>query len=362
VLWHISTVGNWRRPHAREFALFIINVKIFAAYRGHNQTEEHVRISIRAFSLLLVAVTIPLVQAQDYPTKPIRVIVPAEAGGSPDVLARLLSGKLHERLGQPVIVENRAGASQMIGADVVAKAPPDGHTLLLPTITYTTSAVIQPKLPFDPLKDLTGITMIGEGVFLLVVHPSLPVKSVKDLIALAKARPGEINFGGSTGTIAHLITEMFMANAGIRMTQIPYRSAAPSVIAAVGGHVSVLIISVPSVLPQVKAGRLRALAVTSAQRSVFLPELPTMAEAGVPGYDARQWWGLFAPGKTPRPVIGKLNSEIRAILASDDVKARLAAEGAQPVLTMTPEEFNAVVRSDIERWRRLIKEMKLQFH
>lgn len=320
------------------------------------------RISTRAYGLLLVAGALPLAQAQDYPVKPIRVIVPAEAGGSPDVLARLLASKLHERLGQPVIVENRAGASQMIGADAVAKASPDGHTLLLPTITYTTSAATQPKLPFDPLKDLTGITMIGDGAFLVLVHPSLPAKSIKDLISLAKARPGEINYGASTGTISHLLTEMFMANVGIRMTQIPYKSAAPSVIAAVGGHVSVLIISIPSVLPQVKAGRLRALAVTTAQRSPFLPDLPTVAESGVPGYEGRQWWGLFAPGKTPRPVIGRINNEIRAILATDDVKARLASEGAQPVLAMTPEEFNVIVRSEIEKWRRIVKEVKLQIN
>lgn len=320
------------------------------------------RISKRAFGLLLVAGAIPLAQAQDYPVKPIRVIVPAEAGGSPDVLARLLASKLHERLGQPVVVENRAGASQMIGSDAVAKASPDGHTLLLPTITYTTSAATQPKLPFDPLKDLTGITMIGDGAFLVLVHPSLPVKSIKELISLAKARPGEINYGASTGTISHLLTEMFMANVGIRMTQIPYKSAAPSVIAAVGGHVSVLVISLPSVLPQVKAGRLRPLAVTTSQRSPFVPELPTVAESGVPGYEGRQWWGLFAPGKTPRPVIGKINSEIRAILATDDVKTRLAAEGAQPVLTMTPEEFNVIVRNEIEKWRRIVKEIKLQIN
>jgi len=323
-------------------------------------TGQNMHMSKLAFGLLLVAGAIPLAQAQDFPVKPIRVIVPAEAGGSPDVLARLLGSKLHERLGQPVVVENRAGASQMIGADLVAKASPDGHTLLLPTITYTTSAATQLKLPFDPLKDLTGITMIGDGAFLVVVHPSLPVKSIKDLISLAKARPGEINYGASTGTISHLITEMFMASVGIRMTQIPYKSAAPSVIAAVGGHVSVLVLSLPSVLPQVKAGRLRALAVTSAQRSPFVPELPTVAEAGVPGYEARQWWGLFAPGKTPHPVIGKINKEIRAILATDDVKARLAAEGAQPILTMTPEEFNGIVRNDIEKWRRLAKQLKLQ--
>lgn len=317
---------------------------------------------VRAVIPLLVTIVIPPVQAQEFPSKTIRVIVPAAAGGSPDVLARLLGGKLHERLGQPVVVENRAGASQMIGADAVAKSAPDGHTLLLPTITYTTSAATQPRLPFDPLKDLTGITMIGDGAFMVVVHPSLPVKSIKELIALAKAKPGDLYYGASTGTISHLITEMFSAKVGIRMTQIPYKSAAPSVMAAVGGHLSVLVLSLPSVMPQVKAGRLRALAVTSAKRSPFVPELPTVAEAGVPDYEARQWWGLFAPGATPRSVIVKINGEVRAILATDEIKTRLAAEGAQPILAMTPDEFNTIVRNDIERWRRMVKDLKLQIN
>lgn len=317
-----------------------------------------------ACGLLFLACALALTpaHAQDFPSKPIRIVVPAEAGGSPDILARLLGTKLNERLGQPVLVENRAGAGQMIGADAVAKAAPDGHTLLLPTVTYTTSSATQPKLPFDPLRDLTGITMIGDGAFMVVVHPSLPVRSMKELIALAKSRPGEINYGAPTGTISHLITEMLNATVGMRLTQIPYKSAAPSVTAAVGGHVSVLILSIPSVLAQVKAGRLRALAVTTAQRSPFVPDLPTVAESGVPGYEARQWWGLFAPGKTPRTIVGRLNGEVRAILAADDVKARLAAEGAQPILAMTPEEFNAIVRAEIDKWRRIVKEAGLQIH
>lgn len=335
-----------------------------SASTSGRMTDLHEGARARVFAgtcaFLLSAMPGTLVRAQDYPSKTIRIIVPAEAGGSPDVLARLLSGKLHERMGQPVVVENRAGASQMIGADFVAKAPPDGHTLLLPTITYTTSAATQPKLPFDPLRDLTGITMIGDGAFLFVVHPSLPVRSVRELVALAKARPGEINYAASTGTISHLITEMFMATAGIRMTQIPYKSAAPSVIAAVGGHVSVAVLSLPSLMPQVKAGRLRPIAVSSAVRSPFVPDVPTMIESGVKGYEARQWWGLFAPGRTPRAVISRVNTEVRAILATDEVKTRLAAEGAQPVLSMSPEEFNAVVKSDIEKWRRVIRDVKLQ--
>ena len=309
----------------------------------------------------LVGVSAPA-QAQAFPVKSIRIVVPTEPGGSSDTLARFLGGRIQEQWGQPVIVENRAGANQMIGADVVVKAPADGHTILVPTITYTTSAATMPKLPFDPLNDLTGITMIGDGPFMVVVHPSLPVTSIKELIALARARPGQINYGSTGLGIARFNVEIFMAMTKTTMMHIPYKSASPSVIAAVGGHVSVLFISLPSVLSQVKAGRLRALAVTSAKRSAFVPELPTVAEAGVPGYEARQWWGLLAPGKTPPAVIGKLNAEFQRILALEDVKARLAHEGAQPVLGMTPEAFNAVVRSDTEKWRKVVKDLKLDLN
>ena len=311
--------------------------------------------------LLLLGVRAPA-QAQTPPAKPIRIVVPTEPGGSSDTLARFLGGKMQEHRGQPVIVENRAGANQMIGADVVAKAPADGHAVLLPTITYTTSAATMLKLPFDPLSDLTGITMIGDGPFLVVVHPSLPVATIKELIALARGKPGQINYGSTGLGIARFNVEIFMAMTKTSMAHIPYKSAAPSVIAAVGGHVSLLIISLPSVLSQVKAGRLRALAVTSAKRSTFVPELPTVAEAGVPGYEARQWWGLLAPGKTPPAAVGKINAEFQRLLGLEDVKTRFAHEGAQPVLGMTPEEFNAVIRSDTEKWRKVVTDLKLDLN
>ncbi|MEK7877328.1 MAG: tripartite tricarboxylate transporter substrate binding protein [Pseudomonadota bacterium] len=319
------------------------------------------RIVALACGSLVLAGTVLAAHAQDFPNRPIRIVVPTLPGGSSDILARLIGGKMHERLGQPAVVENRAGAGQMIGADVVAKSPADGHTILLPTVTYTTSAATQPRLPFDPVIDLTGIAMIGEGTFLVAVHPSLPVKSVKELLALAKAKPGSLNYASSgTGGITHLITEVLAANAKIKLVHVPYKSVAPAVIDVVGGHVPMLIVSVPSVLPQVKAGRLRALASTGAQRSSFVPELPTVAEAGVPGYEARQWWGVLAPGKTPRAVVAKLNGEIHNILASPDVKARLADEGAEPILQMTPEAFSDVVKSDIAKWRKIVKDLNIK--
>ena len=319
------------------------------------------RIAALACGSLVLAGTVLAAHAQDFPNRPIRIIVPTAPGGSSDILARLIGGKMHERLGQPAVVENRAGAGQMIGADVVAKSPADGHTILVPTVTYTTSAATQPRLPFDPVNDLTGIAMIGEGTFLVAVHPSLPVKSVKELLTLARAKPGSLNYASSgTGGITHLITEVLAANAKIKLVHVPYKSVAPAVIDVVGGHVPMLIVSVPSVLPQVKAGRLRALASTGAQRSSFVPDLPTVAEAGVPGYEARQWWGVLAPGKTPRAVVAKLNGEIHNILASPDVKARLADEGAEPILQMTPEAFSDIVKSDIAKWRKIVKDLNIK--
>jgi tripartite-type tricarboxylate transporter receptor subunit TctC len=323
--------------------------------------EKMMRLSAWACGVLFATSAVVPVLAQDYPAKTIRIVVPVVAGGSPDVLARLIGGKLHERWGQPVIVDNRAGAGQMIGADLAAKAAPDGYTLLLPTITYTTSAATQPKLPFDPVNDLAGVTMIGQGPFLVTVHPSLPVKSLRDLIALAKAKPGSLHYASSgNGSILHLVTEVLAASAGMKLMHVPYKSIAPAVTETVGGHVPMLIGSLPSVHSQVKAGRLRALAVTTAQRSSFTPELPTVAEAGVPGFEARQWWGLFAPGKTPRAIIARLNGEVHRILAVDDVKARLADEGAEPHAT-TPEAFSAVVRSDIAKWRKVAQDLNLKF-
>jgi len=317
------------------------------------------RVPALACVALFIAAPAPVATAQDFPARPIRIVVPTLAGGSADILARLIGGKLHERWGQPVIVDNRAGAGQMIGADAVAKAPADGHTMLLPTVTYTTSAATQPKLPFDPVNDLAGITMVGDGPFLVTVHPSLPVKSLKELIALARAKPGDLNYASSgTGSILHLVTEVFAAGAGIKLVHVPYKSIAPAVTETVGGHVPMMFGSLPSVLPQVKAGRLRALAVSTPQRSPFVPELPTVAESGVPGFEARQWWGVFVPARTPMPVVIRIHGEIQKILATDDVKARLADEGAAAV-RMSPEEFSTVVRSDIAKWKKVAQVLKL---
>ncbi|MES2562256.1 MAG: tripartite tricarboxylate transporter substrate binding protein [Pseudomonadota bacterium] len=298
--------------------------------------------------------------AQEYPSRAIRIVVPVAAGGSPDVLARIIGEKMRERLGQPIVVDNRVGAGQMIGADLVAKSAPDGHTLLLPTATYSGSAALQPKLPFDPVNDLIGVAMVGVGPLLVVVHPSVPAKNIKELIALAKSRKGQINYGSAgAGSIIHFATEVFAANTAIDIVHVPYKSGAPAVSAAVAGEVPMVFMSLPSVWPQVKSNRLRAIAVTSATRSAFVPDLPTVAEAGVPGYEATQWWGVLAPAKVPSGIITRLNAEINTILSADEMKSRLANEGAEPVL-MTPEAFTSFVRNEIAKFRKVAAERNIK--
>ena len=298
--------------------------------------------------------------AQEYPNRAIRIVVPVAAGGSPDVLARLIGEKMRERLGQPVVVDNRAGAGQMIGADHVAKSQPDGYTIMLPTATYAGSAAIQPKLPFDPVNDLTGVSMVGVGPLLLIVHPSVPVRNVKELIALAKARAGQLNYGSAgTGSVIHFAAEVFAANTAIDIVHVPYKSGAPAVAAAVAGEVPLVFMSLPSAWSQVKSNRLRAIAVTSPKRSAFVPDLPTVAESGVPGYEAEQWWGVLAPAKVPGAIVAKLNTEINTILSSDEMRSKLATEGAEPVL-MSPDAFNGFIRKEIAKFRKTIKERNIK--
>jgi tripartite-type tricarboxylate transporter receptor subunit TctC len=298
--------------------------------------------------------------AQDYPSRTIRIVVPTTPGGSSDTFARLIGERMRTRLGQAVIVDNRAGAGQLIGADMVAKSAPDGYTLVLPTPTLCGSAAIHPKAPFDAVNDLTGVARIGLGPFLAIVHPSVPVKNIKELIALAKNRPGQLNYGSSgTGSVLHFVTEVFADEAGIDIVHVPYKGAAPAVAATVSGEVPVLFMSLASSWAQVKAKRLRAIAVTSPQRSKFVPEIPTVAEAGVPGFQAQQWWGLLAPAKVPTSIIDKLNDEINAIIGSEEMRTQLANQGAEPVL-MSPQEFTDFYRSEIERFRKVARERNIK--
>jgi tripartite-type tricarboxylate transporter receptor subunit TctC len=297
--------------------------------------------------------------AQEYPSQPVRIVVPTSGGGSSDTVGRVIAERLRERLGQPVIVDNRPGAGQMIGAEHVAKAVADGYTLGFFGGTYTTSIALRARLPFDPVKDLTGVARAGEGAFMLAVHPSLPAKSARDLIALARARPGQMNFGSAgTGSITHLVGELFAGMAKINVTHVPYKSGPPAATDLVGGHIEMLYGSLPLLMHHAKSGRIRALGVTSAKRFSLAPDLPTLAETGVPGYEAMQGWGMLAPAKTPSVVIARLNREINAILATDEVTARLATEGATPS-QLSPDAFSASIRTEIANWRKIVKDLKM---
>ncbi len=295
----------------------------------------------------------------EYPVRPIRLVVPFPPGASNDTIARAVAEKMHAAFGQPVVVDNRGGAGTAIGTHIVAKSPPDGYTLMLTSVSYTTNAAVQVKLPFDPLADITGITMIGKAPMLLVVHPAVPAKSARELIALAKTRPGQMNYASNgVGTIPHLLAEILMREAKISLVHVPYKGLGAAITDLVAGQVHMLIASPPSVFPQVKAGRLRALAVSTEKRSAFAPELPTIVESGVPGYTAQQWWGLFAPTGTPREIVTYLNGEVLKILATDDIKRRLSSEGAEPA-PMSPGDFNVFVRNEIAKWTKVVKERQI---
>jgi tripartite-type tricarboxylate transporter receptor subunit TctC len=289
------------------------------------------------------------------------MVVPTPPSGSADILGRLVAENLQKRLGQNVITDNRGGAGQTIGTNVVARSDPDGHTLLLVTVSYVINPAIYAKLPYDPATDLTGVAMVGSGPLLVTVHPSMPVRSVKELIAVARTRTGQLDYGSAgAGTIPHLAAELFAAAANVRLQHVPYKGVAPAVTAAVAGEVPLLFVSTPSVGPMVKAQRLRAIAVTTAKRTALMPELPTVAESGVPGYDVATWWGVLAPGKTPAPIVNRLNEEIRKILATDEAASVLVNNGATPDLTMTPEQFNALLKTEIASWKKIVSERNIK--
>jgi tripartite-type tricarboxylate transporter receptor subunit TctC len=299
--------------------------------------------------------------AQSYPTKPIRMMVPFPAGGGSDTLGRVVGVKLSERLGQQIVVENRPGAAGSIGADIVARAPADGYTLLL----GSTSELVQypnvnPKVPYDPLRAFSPITLVGTIPLVLVVHPSLPVKTVKDLIALAKSRPGEINFGSAgLGATTHLAVELFIALTGVKMTHVPYKGSPQAVTDLVAGNVQLGIPTMPAALPFIKAGRVRALGVSTAKRASNLPDVPTLDEAGVKGYDTALWTGILAPAGTPREIINRLNAEITQVLTLSDVKEAFDRQGAVAQAT-TPEEFAAFVKADYAKWAKVVKQANIR--
>jgi tripartite-type tricarboxylate transporter receptor subunit TctC len=305
-----------------------------------------------AFAILSIA---PPVLAQGYPARPIRMIIPSPPGGGTDIIARLVAKHLTDSLGQSVIVENRAGGNNNIAAELAARATPDGYTLLIASATILAVNPVLGKVTYDPGKDFVPITLLGSQPHLMVVHPSVPANSVQEFVALAKSRPAQLNLAsGGTGGPSHLAGELLMLVAGIKMTHIAYKGTGPALIDLIGGRTQVGILTLASTLTQVKAGKLRALAVTSPTRVTVAPELPTIAESGFPGYEARTWYGLLAPAKTPRTVIARIYAEARTVLQIPEVLRKLADDGAEPGGN-SPEEFAVYIREETDRWSKVIR-------
>jgi tripartite-type tricarboxylate transporter receptor subunit TctC len=303
---------------------------------------------------LTLAACCAAASAQNYPTKTVRMIVGYPPGGPTDVLARIVSQKLTQAWGQQVIVDNRPGASGMIGAEFTARAAPDGYTLLMVPVTYAVTPSLFSKMTYDVEKDLAPVAQVAAAPFILVVHPTLPVKTVKDLVALDRRNPGQINFASaSTGGMPHLAGELFNSMTGTKLVHIPYKGAAPATTDLLSGQITLMFNNMLSAMPQVKAGRLRAVAVTSLKRSAAVPELPTIAET-VPGYEANGWYGAFAPAATSKDLINRVNAEMNRIMKMPDVTQRLAGDGVEAVGS-TPEQFGAYLKQEVAKWGKVVK-------
>ncbi|MBI3935377.1 MAG: tripartite tricarboxylate transporter substrate binding protein [Betaproteobacteria bacterium] len=292
---------------------------------------------------------------QSFPTGPLRIVSPYPPGGGTDILARAIGQKLNERFGQPVVVENRPGANGTVGAAFVAKAPPDGYTILFVPAGYAANPSLYRNLPYDQARDFAPVSLLASGPLVLVVHPSLPARSVKELVALAKSRPGEINFGSAgTGSLPHLSAELFNAMSRVKMVHVPYKGAPPAFVDLISGQIHVYFMNVLSSLPMLKAGKLRALGVTSPGRSPIAPELPAIAEAGLPGFDMTNWYGMLVPGATPRQVISRLHQEVAWALNLPELKERLTGQG-MTVVASAPEQFVEFLVRETSKYRRIIE-------
>jgi tripartite-type tricarboxylate transporter receptor subunit TctC len=296
-----------------------------------------------------------IVQAQQWPTKPIRYIVPFPPAGATDITARIVAEKLGPALGQPVIVENKPGAAGNVGTELVAKSPPDGYTILQVTVAQSISETLYSKLGYSLLRDLQPVAAVARVPNVMVVNPSVPARTVQEFIALAKANPGKINFASSgSGTSIHMSGEMFKMLTGVDIVHVPYKGSGPALTDLLGGQVSVMFDNLPPSMPHIKSGKLRALAITTTTRYPGLPDLPTMVEAGVPGYDSAAWFGIMAPTGTPREVVTRINAEVNKILALPDVRERFDQQGAIPS-PGTPAEFGAFIKREIDKWAKVVK-------
>jgi tripartite-type tricarboxylate transporter receptor subunit TctC len=315
-------------------------------------------LAVLGFSLLAV---VPQVHAQAYPNKPIRLIVPFPPGGGNDVIARVISQKLGERLGQQVVVDNKAGANGIVGLQALMQSPPDGYTIAVGAAgPLAVNPSLYDKLPYDPVKDFSPITNMVNYPLLLVTHPSVPAKNIQELIALAKAKPGQLYFASpGSGNSGHLAGELFNSMARVNTVHVPYKGQGPALSDLISGQVQMLYSSIPSVVNQVKTGQLNALAVGSAKRVPSLPNIPTIAESGVPGYEAYSWVGMLAPAKTPKEIVNRLNAEIVDILKQKDVAEKLNQQGALPVGD-TPEQFAAYIKTEIEKWGAVVRSANIK--
>ena len=291
-----------------------------------------------------------------YPVKSIRMIVPSAPGSGPDIVARAIGQKLTAALGQSIVVDDKPGAGGIIGSEAAAKSAPDGYTLIMSNAgTHAVNASLYAKLPYDPVKDFAPVTLVAIAPNILIVHPTLPVHSARELIALAKSKPGELTFGsGGNGSTAHLSGEMFRTMAGINIVHVPFKGSPAAVIGVISGQIAMAFPNIPPALPHVRSGKLKALAVTTAKRSVAVPDLPTVAESGLPGYEATAWFGVLAPAATPPQIIGTLNAAIVRIVHTRDMQERLMAEGTEAVGN-TPEQFTQIIKSDIAKWAKVVK-------
>ncbi len=300
----------------------------------------------------------PLQQAvaQTYPTKPVRIVVPYPPGGVTDIVTRIIGQRLSDAWRQQVVIDNRAGGSGNIGAELVVRSPGDGYTLLSASTVHTVNPSLYAKLAYDPLKDFTAIVLMGQVANILVVHPSLPVRSVKEFVAFAKQRPGQLNYSSAgNGSAPHLTAELFKTRTGVNMVHVPYKGAAPAMADLLAGHVMLTFATAPSGVPPVQQGKLRALGVSSVARIPALPEVPTIAEAGVPGYEAVGWSGLVGPAGMPSAVVERLNAEIVKIIATSDVSKRLTELGIEP-RTSTPAEFAAFLKAEVVKWAKVVRD------
>ena len=315
------------------------------------------RTLLKTFGLLLVCTTVAA--AQDYPTKPVRLIIPFAPGGSVDIVARLVASRLSDRLGQQVTPDNRAGAGGIIGAELASKAPADGYTLLLVSLAHTVNPHIY-KVGYDTQRSFSFVAMLGNGPSVLTVNPSVPANTVKELIALAKSKPKEYAFAhAGVGSFTHTASVLFAMMAGIEVEQIPFKGGGPAMIDVMGGHSHLLMNSYLASVPHIRSGKLKALGVSDTRRTHLLPDVPTIAESGVPGYQAANWWGIGVPAGTPQPIIDKLHAAIAAVLDSDDVKNQFDKDGAS-IVRMNPAEFSKFFADEYEKWGKVVKEAKIK--